>query len=170
LLQRTPDGQTRTRRNCDAMLRKWVLVFPVAFQLSLVLGEMRGQSTGVRKPLQVRQSRDMNSRPTPLHLAYTWCLSTLAYPKILRSRPIERYVLHQLRLRHLERASASTCRVRVPAFPVHMPGSAIRRAQEQFNDSYCAILRLLDQAFNGGPQTLEPRSARCTALRPRPRR
>jgi hypothetical protein len=36
----------------------------------------------------------------------------------------------------------------------HAPGSAIRRAQEQFNDSYCAILRLLDQAFNGRPQTL----------------
>jgi len=36
----------------------------------------------------------------------------------------------------------------------HAPGSAIRKAQEQFNDSYCAILRLLDQAFNGSPQTL----------------
>jgi hypothetical protein len=36
----------------------------------------------------------------------------------------------------------------------HAPGSAIRGAQEQFNDSYCAILRLLDQAFNGSPQTL----------------
>jgi ferritin-like protein len=36
----------------------------------------------------------------------------------------------------------------------HAPGSAIRRAQEQFNQSYCAILRLLDQAFNGSPQTL----------------
>ena len=27
-------------------------------------------------------------------------------------------------------------------------------AQEQFNDSYCAILRLLDQTFNGHPETL----------------
>ena len=36
----------------------------------------------------------------------------------------------------------------------HAPGSAIQRAQEQFNDSYCAILRLLDQAFNGSPRTL----------------
>jgi Ferritin-like len=36
----------------------------------------------------------------------------------------------------------------------HAPGSAICRAQEQFNYSYCAILRLLDQAFNGSPQTL----------------
>jgi ribosomal protein S11 len=33
-------------------------------------------------------------------------------------------------------------------------GSAARRAQEQFNDSYCAILRLLEQAFNGRPQIL----------------
>jgi hypothetical protein len=31
----------------------------------------------------------------------------------------------------------------------------IRKAQEQFNDSYCAILRMLDQAFNGSPQTLK---------------
>jgi len=36
----------------------------------------------------------------------------------------------------------------------HAPGSAIRRAQEQFNDSYCGLLRLLEQTFNGSPQTL----------------
>jgi hypothetical protein len=36
----------------------------------------------------------------------------------------------------------------------HAPGSAIRNAQEQFNESYCALLRLLDQTFNGSPQTL----------------
>jgi len=36
----------------------------------------------------------------------------------------------------------------------HAAGSAIRRAQEQFNESYCAILRTLDQTFNGSPQTL----------------
>jgi hypothetical protein len=36
----------------------------------------------------------------------------------------------------------------------HAPGSAIRRAQRQFNESYCALLRLLDTAFNGSPQTL----------------
>jgi len=36
----------------------------------------------------------------------------------------------------------------------HAPGSAIRRAQEQFNDSYCALLRLLEQTFNGSPRTL----------------
>jgi hypothetical protein len=37
----------------------------------------------------------------------------------------------------------------------HAPGSAIRTAQEQFNHSYCALLRLLEQTFNGSPQTLE---------------
>jgi hypothetical protein len=36
----------------------------------------------------------------------------------------------------------------------HAPNSPVRKAQEQFNNSYCAILRLLDQAFNGSPQTL----------------
>ena len=36
----------------------------------------------------------------------------------------------------------------------HAPASAIRKAQDQFNDSYCALLRLLDQTFNGSPQTL----------------
>jgi len=36
----------------------------------------------------------------------------------------------------------------------HAPGTAIRRAQEQFNESYCAILRALDQVFNGTPHTL----------------
>jgi Ferritin-like len=35
------------------------------------------------------------------------------------------------------------------------PGSAIRTAQERFNGLYCAILRLLDRAFNGSPQTLQ---------------
>jgi Ferritin-like len=43
---------------------------------------------------------------------------------------------------------------RNPRTSDHAPGSAIRRAQEQFNDSYCTILRLLDEAFNGSPQTL----------------
>ena len=36
----------------------------------------------------------------------------------------------------------------------HAPGSTIRMAQEQFNESDCAILRLLDQTFNGSPATL----------------
>src|SRR5262249_820183 len=36
----------------------------------------------------------------------------------------------------------------------HATGTAIRRAQEQFNESYCELLRTLDQAFNGNPHTL----------------
>jgi hypothetical protein len=47
----------------------------------------------------------------------------------------------------------------------HAPGSAIRRAQEQFNDSYCAILRLLDEAFNGSPQTLRTAIGAMSRLR-----
>jgi Ferritin-like len=43
---------------------------------------------------------------------------------------------------------------RNPRTSDHPPGSTIRRAQERFNDSYCLILRLLDQAFNGSPLTL----------------
>ena len=37
----------------------------------------------------------------------------------------------------------------------YQPENDIRRSQEQFNDAYCAILGLLDQAFNGSPQTLK---------------
>jgi ferritin-like protein len=36
----------------------------------------------------------------------------------------------------------------------HAPGSPIRAAQEEFNRSYCALLHLLEQAFNGAPTTL----------------
>lgn len=36
----------------------------------------------------------------------------------------------------------------------HAPGSPIRTAQEEFNHAYCALLRHLDQAFNGNPQML----------------
>jgi hypothetical protein len=36
----------------------------------------------------------------------------------------------------------------------HPQDGAIRRAQEQFNSSYCGLLRLLDQAFNGSPKKL----------------
>jgi hypothetical protein len=43
---------------------------------------------------------------------------------------------------------------RNPRTSDHAPGSAIRTAQERFNESYCALLRLLDAAFNGSPQTL----------------
>ena len=36
----------------------------------------------------------------------------------------------------------------------HAPGSRIRAAQEEFNQSYCALLQLLEQAFDGAPQML----------------
>ena len=36
----------------------------------------------------------------------------------------------------------------------HAPGSPIRTAQEEFNHAYCALLRLLEQVFNGSPQML----------------
>ncbi len=36
----------------------------------------------------------------------------------------------------------------------HPPGSPIRVAQEQFNLTYCTLLRVLDQTFNGRPQLL----------------
>jgi hypothetical protein len=38
----------------------------------------------------------------------------------------------------------------------HAPGSPIRLAQAAFNRTYCAILRQLDQAFNGSPEILGP--------------
>jgi hypothetical protein len=36
----------------------------------------------------------------------------------------------------------------------HAPDSPIRTAQEQFNQSYCSLLRVLVQAFNGKPEML----------------
>lgn len=36
----------------------------------------------------------------------------------------------------------------------HAPGSPIRIAQDEFNNSYCSLLRSLDEAFNGVPQML----------------
>ncbi len=38
----------------------------------------------------------------------------------------------------------------------HAPGSPIRTAQDAFNRAYCALLRELDQAFNGRPDVLFP--------------
>lgn len=37
----------------------------------------------------------------------------------------------------------------------HALGSSIRNAQDQFNNSYCALLRSLEETFNGKPQMLE---------------
>lgn len=36
----------------------------------------------------------------------------------------------------------------------HVKGSPIRLAQEEFNNSYCALLQRLEEAFNGAPQML----------------
>jgi len=36
----------------------------------------------------------------------------------------------------------------------HAPGSPIRIAQDEFNHSYCSLLRSLEEAFNGVPQML----------------
>jgi hypothetical protein len=36
----------------------------------------------------------------------------------------------------------------------HAPGSPIRAAQEEFNQSYCALLQVLERAFDGAPQML----------------
>ena len=36
----------------------------------------------------------------------------------------------------------------------HAPGSRIRVAQEDFSHSYCALLQLLERAFDGAPQIL----------------
>jgi hypothetical protein len=36
----------------------------------------------------------------------------------------------------------------------HAPGSPIRTAQDEFNRTYCTVLQLLDEAFDGDPQRL----------------
>lgn len=41
-----------------------------------------------------------------------------------------------------------------PRLVDHLPGHAIRTAQEEFNQTYCTLLNLLDQAFNGSPRLL----------------
>ncbi|WP_433171975.1 ferritin-like domain-containing protein [Actinoallomurus sp. CA-150999] len=41
-----------------------------------------------------------------------------------------------------------------PRLADHTPGDPIRAAQEEFNRAYCALLGLLEQAFNGNPETL----------------
>jgi hypothetical protein len=43
---------------------------------------------------------------------------------------------------------------RKPSNIDHVAGSPTRLAQEDFNQSYCALLQLLEQAFNGAPQML----------------
>jgi hypothetical protein len=45
---------------------------------------------------------------------------------------------------------------RNPRTADHALGSLIRTAQDEFNVTYCTILQLLEQTFNGTPQMLQP--------------
>ena len=45
------------------------------------------------------------------------------------------------------------------------PGSPIGTAQEEFNHTYCAVLHLLDQAFNGSPRLLAVATGTMYGLR-----
>ncbi|GAA4264246.1 hypothetical protein GCM10022255_116100 [Dactylosporangium darangshiense] len=54
---------------------------------------------------------------------------------------------------------------RNPRLAHHAPGSAIRTAQEEFNHTYCAVLHLLEQAFNGSPKLLAVATGTMYALK-----
>jgi Ferritin-like len=54
---------------------------------------------------------------------------------------------------------------RNPRLADHPPGSAIRTAQEEFNHTYCAVLHLLEQAFNGSPKMLGVATGTMYALK-----
>ncbi|MEQ4717625.1 ferritin-like domain-containing protein [Nonomuraea sp. B19D2] len=54
---------------------------------------------------------------------------------------------------------------RNPRLSDHAPGSAIRTAQEEFNHTYCAVLHLLEQAFNGSPKLLGVATGTMYALK-----
>jgi CDGSH-type Zn-finger protein len=54
---------------------------------------------------------------------------------------------------------------RNPRTADHAPGSAIRVAQEEFNHSYCAVLHLLEEAFNGSPRMLAVATGEMYGLR-----
>jgi CDGSH-type Zn-finger protein len=41
-----------------------------------------------------------------------------------------------------------------PRLADHAPGTAVRAAQGKFNHTYCTVLHLLEQAFNGSPKLL----------------
>ena len=47
----------------------------------------------------------------------------------------------------------------------HAPGSPIRTAQEKFNRSYCDLLQLLEQGFNGNPEGLQAAGRAMYGLR-----
>ncbi|MEU4476290.1 ferritin-like protein [Micromonospora sp. NPDC023888] len=52
-----------------------------------------------------------------------------------------------------------------PRLADHAPGSPIRTAQEDFNHTYCAVLNLLEQAFNGNPGMLGAATGTMYALK-----
>ncbi|MGV9383375.1 ferritin-like domain-containing protein [Nonomuraea sp. NPDC003707] len=52
-----------------------------------------------------------------------------------------------------------------PRLSDHEPGSAIRTAQEEFNHTYCAVLHLLERAFNGSPKLLGAATGTMYALK-----
>ncbi|MEV0136419.1 ferritin-like protein [Dactylosporangium sp. NPDC050688] len=54
---------------------------------------------------------------------------------------------------------------RNPRLADHAPGSPIRVAQEDFNHTYCAVLHLLEQAFNGSPKMLAVATGTMYALK-----
>lgn len=54
---------------------------------------------------------------------------------------------------------------RDPRVDDHAPGSAIRMAQEEFDHTYCAVLHLLEQAFDGSPRMLAVATGTMYGLR-----
>jgi len=54
---------------------------------------------------------------------------------------------------------------RNPRTANHGPGSPIRTAQEKFNSSYCDLLQLLEQGFNGNPDGLQAAAQAMYGLR-----
>jgi len=54
---------------------------------------------------------------------------------------------------------------RNPRTANHAPGSPIRTAQEKFNSSYCDLLQLLEQGFNGNPDGLQAAAQAMYGLR-----
>ncbi|MDP9846290.1 ferritin-like domain-containing protein [Streptosporangium lutulentum] len=54
---------------------------------------------------------------------------------------------------------------RDPRLDDHAPGSAIRTAQEEFNHTYCTLLHLLEQAFNGDPKQMADATGTMFALK-----
>src|SRR4051794_1835474 len=54
---------------------------------------------------------------------------------------------------------------RNPRLADHAPDSVIRTAQEEFNHTYCVVLHLLEQAFNGSPKLLVVATGTIYALK-----